>query len=92
MDELRDLEPPSTKGVTDKYTLWEYKTPFKRTFYKAFKNAVNAAEADEGGKGYVTLASLAQHLDSKAWAGLESENSPLAKLLLSDAFKNPDKD
>ena len=52
---------------------------------------MNDAESNEGGEGYVTLASLATHLTTKAWAGLENEDSAIAKLLLSDAFKNPKK-
>lgn len=89
MDTLRDLPAPDTTGIRDKYTVWEYGTPFKRTPFLAFKNAVNAAEENEGGEGYVTIQSLAAQLTTKAWAGLENEDSVICKVLLSDAFKNP---
>ena len=46
------------------------------------------AHADDGVEGFVTLQSLRAHFKSPAWKDLEDENSPLAKFLLSSAFKN----
>ena len=77
--------------MKDRYEVWECKTPFKRVTFLAFKNALNEAESNCGGEGYVTLKALAAQLTTKAWAGLDDENSELAKLLLSDAFKDPSK-
>ena len=58
---LQDLPAPTTSNLTDKYQIWEYKTAFKQTIFKAFELAVDRAEIKEGdsGKGYVTLTSLA---------------------------------
>ena len=41
---LQDLPAPDVSGLTDKYQIWEYKTPFARTIFKAFKLAVERAE------------------------------------------------
>lgn len=61
------------------------------TPFLAYKNAVEAAEAHDGGEGFVTLESLAAQLSTKAWAGLESEDSVISKVLLSDSFKDAKK-
>ena len=52
---LQDLPAPNVESITDKYQKWESNLPFKRTIFEAFKRAVNRAEAQDGGKGYVTL-------------------------------------
>ena len=52
--ELKDLPAPSISGINDLYSIWEYDTAFKITSFQAFKIAVFAAEAAEGGEGYVT--------------------------------------
>lgn len=88
---LRDLPAPDTTGISDRYTVWEYRTPFRRTAFLPFKNAVNAAEEECGGEGFVTLSALAKQLSTPAWAGLDDENSVIAGVLLSDEFKNPKK-
>ena len=88
---LRDLPAPSITGLNDKYSIWEHGTPFKITSFQAFKNAINAAEAAESGDGYVTLESLAEELNTKAWSPLKKSDSKLARILLSDAFKDKTK-
>lgn len=75
-------------GVSDKYTMWEYATAFKRTSFLAFKIAVDKAEQADGAEGFVTLASLSKELTTVAWADLADAESDLSKMLLSDAFKN----
>ena len=67
---LMDLPAPSRLGVSDKYTMWEYCTAFKRTSFLAFKIAVEKAEKADGGQGFVTLASLSKELNTMAWADL----------------------
>jgi len=84
--QLRDLAAPDITNVQDKYQRWEYKLPFCRTAFYAFKQAVN--EADKKDEGYVTLAALAETLSTPAWAGLTDPSSSLGEFLLSDAFKN----
>ena len=85
---LMDLPAPSLMGVSDKYTMWEYATAFKRTSFLAFKIAVDKAEQADGAEGFVTLASLSKELTTVAWADLADAESDLSKMLLSDAFKN----
>ena len=92
--ELIDLPKPSTFRLKDKYSIWEYGTPFKRTLFCPFKNAVNEAEVvDEDGKalGYCTIESLAEVLTTPAWKEIRNRDSDLCKLILSPAFKNPKK-
>mmetsp|Transcript_8766 Transcript_8766/g.10368 ORF Transcript_8766/g.10368 Transcript_8766/m.10368 type:complete len:93 (+) Transcript_8766:252-530(+) len=47
-----------------------------------------AAEEEKAGSEVVTLASLSEVLNSEAWAPLKDSKSVLARLLLSEAFKN----
>ena len=63
---LQDLPQPDIGGLKDRYQIWEYQTPFKRTPFKAFKLAVQEASESCGGgeAGYVTLDSLATHLNT----------------------------
>ena len=90
-DMLIDLPRPSIEGIKDQYQRWEDGTPFKRTSFKAFKNAVNAAAKDCGGEeeGFVTIDSLANHLTTQAWRDIRNNGSNICKVLNSDAFKNP---
>lgn len=85
---VRDLAPPSVEGISDKYTVWEYGTPFKRCSYLAFKNALNEAHAADGGEGFVSMRTLSDKFATPAWAALDDESSAISKALLSDAFKN----
>ena len=77
-ERLRDLPQPSVAQLTDKYSVWEYKTPFKRTIFLAFKLAVLEAEAKCGRKGYVTLEALSDKLTTKVWQGLGNSESLLS--------------
>ena len=88
---LHDLPPPNLVGIKDLYKKWEYQTPFKRTSFKAFKLAVNAAAIDCGGteEGFVTIDSLANHLYTPAWKDIRQPGSNLCKVLNNDAFKDP---
>lgn len=56
---LKDLPPPDTSGVKDRYRLFELGTVFARTpfpgFYEAVKEAAN-------GENFVTFSSLADKL------------------------------
>ena len=45
---LQDLPAPTTSNLTDKYQIWEYKTAFKQTIFKAYELAVDRAEIKEG--------------------------------------------
>ena len=45
---LQDLPAPTTSNLTDKYQIWENKTAFKQTIFKAFELAVDRAEIKEG--------------------------------------------
>ena len=83
---IRDLASPSVEGLKDKYSVWEYGTPFKRCSYLAFKNALNDAHAAEGGEGFVSIRTLAEKFQTYAWAPLGYEGA-ISKFLLSDAFK-----
>ena len=88
---LQDLPAPDLTGITDKYQIWESQLPFKRTIFKAFKLAVERAEEQDGKQGFVTLVSLAYHLNTEAWAEIQQADSKLSQILLSDAFKDPEK-
>ena len=88
---LQDLPAPDMTGITDKYQIWESKLPFKRTIFKAFKLAVERAEEQDGKKDFVTLVSLAYHLNTEAWADIQQADSKLSQILLSDAFKDPER-
>jgi hypothetical protein len=52
---------------------------------------VKKADSAAGGNGFVTLDTLAAEFTSPAWNDLKNENSILAKILLSSAFKNAKK-
>ena len=67
---LVDLPPISTRGLKDKYQIWEYGTAFKRTLFLAFKMCVQAAHEDCGEEGFVTLEALSEHLNTEVWRGL----------------------
>jgi hypothetical protein len=56
---LHDMPAPDVSGLKDKYQIWEYRTPFVRAPFLAFKTAVEDAEKVDGEKGFVTLQSLA---------------------------------
>ena len=47
------------------------------------------AKQECGDSEYVTLAALRTQLKTPAWQPLEDESSPIAKFLLSSAFKAP---
>ena len=85
-DVLADLKAPSTRHLNDKFAVWEYGTPFMRTPFLAFKNAVNLASlpADQG---YVTIESLAATLTTEAWSDLKDSDSQLCQMLNSDTFR-----
>ena len=87
---LKDLPAPSTAGLKDRYQIWEYQSAWKKTGFLAYKIAVGKAEVKDGaeGKGYVTLASLAEQLTTQAWASLSDAGSELSLIVLSDAFKD----
>lgn len=84
---LRDLPRPSIKGIKDRYSIWEYNTPFKITSFQAFKIAVEAAEAAESCKGFVTLDGLENELTTRGWSVLRERESKLCKALLSETFR-----
>ena len=90
---LVDLPFLSTRGIKDRYAIWEYGTPFMRTHFLAFKRAVYQAEVMCGprGCGWVTIQTLSQVLTTQAWAQLDNDRSPICQVLLSDAFKDKNK-
>ena len=83
---LLDLAKPSVTGLRDTYSIWEYDTAWKITYFQAYSKAVKKAELDSGGEGFVTLDKLKEYLNTKAWSALKKRDSKLSKMLLSSAF------
>jgi len=75
----------------DKLEKFEYSLPFCRCLINTFIPHIKKAEAEAGGKGFVTIESLSKIFTSPAWQDLNDEDSVLVKILLSDAFKDPSK-
>ena len=91
---LKDLDPPKSWGLKDEIQQFEQALPFNRIdINELIKRADAAAEKQNeatGNAGSFTLATLAEQLDSPAWAALKDPNSTLAKLLLHDRFHEED--
>ena len=85
-----DLERPSVFNK-DKLETFELNLPFSRSLIKSYVDHVKKADSAAGGNGFVTLDTLAAEFTSPAWNDLKNENSILAKILLSSAFKNAKK-
>jgi hypothetical protein len=92
---LEDLAPPKSWGLRDEIQTFEQSLPFNRVEVEqaiALVDVAEAAEKEKGGaEGSVSLASLSEVFDSPAWAPLKDSNSVLAKLLLSETFKDAEK-
>ena len=84
-----DLDAPNTQGISDKYRVFELETPFARTNINQFFVQMKIAKQECGDGEFVTLSALRAQLKTPAWQPLEDENSPIAKFLLSSAFKTP---
>ena len=83
------MPAPSTRGVSDKYRLFELSLPFARIDVNQFLVLLKMAQTDSGDDGKsVTLAALRARLETPAWKPLEDEESALSKFLLSAAFKD----
>ena len=83
-----DLEPISTDGVTDVFSIYEISLPFSRTLISRYWQKVKDAEKECGFKGYVTIDALKKGLATPAWADLKDSKSMTYKLFVSDLFKD----
>ena len=91
---LKDLDPPKSWGLKDEIQQFEQSLPFNRIdINELLKRADIAAEKQKeatGNEGSFTLATLAEQLDSPAWAALNDPESTLARLLLHSRFHEDD--
>ena len=87
--ELYDLPAPNLASISDLYKRFEQGTPFARTKFTAFKQALANAHTECGEGGFVTMEALSKTLYTPAWQGLKSQSSEIGKLLLSEGFKKP---
>lgn len=82
------MEAPSS---SNKIEAFENSLPFCRGLIVPFCDHIRKAEKISGGDGYVTINSLKEELTSPAWDPLHDVDSVLVRILLSSAFKNPEK-
>ena len=82
------MEAPSS---SNKIEAFENSLPFCRGLIVPFCDHIRKAEGMSGGDGYVTIDSLKEQLTSPAWDALQDKDSVLVRILLSSAFKNPEK-
>ena len=80
------IAAPSLRGVKDQFRRFEYQLPFYQTEIDSFFQYVALASMDTDGKS-VTLEGMRAFLKGAEWAELDDDESPLAKLLLSEAFR-----
>ena len=83
-----DLAAVSLSGKSE-YQKVELGFPFCRTPVRVFVAKVRLAEDACGNEGYCDLNSLREQFTSEAWKKLHDPESKLCKLLMDDAFKDP---
>ena len=90
--QMVDLKAPITI-MTDKISSFEADLPFNRISVDSMMEKIALAEKSASGEGcgFVTLESLSEVLTSPAWAQLKDLESTLAKVLLSDVFKETER-
>ena len=86
---LTDLPEIDFAGIKDPFEKFEQSLPFNRTLLATMQAKIDDAHKACGEQGWVTLSSLHKVLPTKAWAPLADIESKLAKVLLSDEFKDP---
>ena len=84
---MKDLPAPITLGK-DPIATFELSLPFARTHVHVMFEKIREAELATDVEDCITIAALREQLTTPSWAPLEDSNSPLCKILLSDAFKN----
>ena len=84
---LEDLDAPIYWGFRDAIQTFEDSLPFNRIHVDTVMRLIGKAEAD----GVVSLNSLREHFNTPAWYELKDSSSRLSKILLSSAFKDPEK-
>lgn len=85
-----DLKEPSMSGK-DPLERFELSLPFCRSLINTFADHARKAEKAAGGQGFVTIETLQAQFTSNAWIDLKSRNTVLVRMLLTDIFKNPEK-
>ena len=85
---MKDLPAIDIGGIRDVYARFEASLPFNRTLVTVLLKKIDEAEKECGDQGFVTLAALRTQLPTPSWKPLESPDSMLGKVLLSDSFKD----
>ena len=88
---LEDLDAPKSWGLRNVYEKFEGSLPFNRIHITKFLELVEQADSEVDNDGKVTLKDLRKVFNSPAWAALDDQESTLAKVLLSAAFKDEKK-
>lgn len=88
---IKEIDPPSMTWVSDKYKIYEATLPFCRVDLEVMNKQIDVAEEACGGQGFVTLQAFHKALPAPSFKDLSNPDSNLAKMLLSEQFKDSEK-